>query len=159
MTNTNTPSTAERNPASKNARQTRGRQFQPGNKFGQGRKVGSRNSATLMLEKMMADDAEDVVRAIVKAAKDGDMQAARMIVDRLIPVRKGRPVTINLPPFTTAAGVLEAIDVVTHAVAVGELTPEEASTIAGLLETKRRAIETMDLEERLAALEELTGKE
>jgi len=38
-----------------------------------GRPQGSRNNATILLEKMMVDDGQDVLRAVVKAAKNGDM--------------------------------------------------------------------------------------
>jgi hypothetical protein len=40
-----------------------------------------------------------------------------------------------------------------QAVAAGDVTPEEAATVAGLLETKRRAIETAELEARINQLE------
>jgi hypothetical protein len=40
------------------------------------------------------------------------------------------------------------------AMAAGELTPDEAGAIAGVIEAKRRAIETVELEERLRKLEE-----
>jgi hypothetical protein len=38
--------------------------------------------------------------------------------------------------------------------AEGEITPDEASVIAGVLEAKRKAIETVQLEERVAKLEQ-----
>ena len=41
----------------------------------------------------------------------------------------------------------------TAAMARGEITPDEAQPIAAMLEIKRKAIETMDLERRLDALE------
>ena len=37
--------------------------------------MGSRNKATIVLEKMMADDGEGVINAVLEAAKGGDMQA------------------------------------------------------------------------------------
>jgi len=35
----------------------------------------------------------------------------------------------------------------------GEITPEEASAVASVIELKRKAIETQELEQRVAALE------
>ena len=35
----------------------------------------------------------------------------------------------------------------------GAISPDEATTIAGLLEAKRKAIETIELEARLATIE------
>ena len=47
-----------------------------------------------------------------------------------------------------------ALSAVITAVTAGQLTPVEAQAFAGVLEQHRRAIETGDLERRLAALEE-----
>jgi hypothetical protein len=41
--------------------------------------------------------------------------------------------------------------------AEGEITPDEAATIAGVLESKRKAIETVELEARIARLEQSAG--
>ena len=40
----------------------------------------------------------------------------------------------------------------------GELTPDEAATIAGVIELKRRSIETVEIERRLATLEQKAGE-
>jgi hypothetical protein len=40
----------------------------------------------------------------------------------------------------------------------GEIAPDEAAAIGGVLEAKRKAIETVDIERRLAALEQRTGE-
>jgi hypothetical protein len=132
-----------------NALTTRGRPFQPGNP---GRPKGARHRSTVLAEKLMADDVEGIVAAVVKAAKNGDMQAARIILDRLAPIRRGRPVQFDLPAGTDAAGVSAAFAVL-KAVAGGELTPEEGASVTTLLEARRRAIETVELEARIAALE------
>ena len=133
-----------------NALTTRGKPFQPGNP---GRPKGARHHSTMLAEKLMADDVEGIVAAVVKAAKDGDMQAARIVLDRLTPVRRGRPVQFDLPAETDAAGVAAAFDAVLQAVAGGELTPEEGAFVTTLLEARRKAIATVELEARLAALE------
>jgi ubiquinone biosynthesis protein UbiJ len=39
----------------------------------------------------------------------------------------------------------------------GEITPEEAAIVAGVLEVKRKALETAELEKRIAALEQREG--
>ena len=48
---------------------------------------------------------------------------------------------------SAAAATLDAI-------AVGEITPGEGTAVAGLLDTKRRALETEDIENRITALEQ-----
>ncbi|WP_375460581.1 hypothetical protein [uncultured Enterovirga sp.] len=106
-----------------------------------------------MAEKLMADDAKDIVEAVTKAAKGGDMVAARLVLERIYPVRRGAPITFTLPPIATAADVDGAMSAITVAMAAGEMSPDEASTVAGVIEIRRKAIETSDLERRLQAIE------
>lgn len=129
-------------------------QFRLGNQRGRGRPAGSRNRATLALDEIAAGEAEGVLRRVLQQALDGDLKAAEIILARIWPPRRGRPVRLSLPPTDTADGVDAALATVIKAVAAGEVTPEEAAPVGTLLETKRRAIETADLEERLRQLEE-----
>jgi hypothetical protein len=78
----------------------------------------------------------------------------RLCVERLVPLRKGRPVVFDLPAVETAADVANALGAIAGAMAAGELTPDEAGAVAGVIEAKRRAIETVEHEERLQRLEE-----
>lgn len=64
------------------------------------------------------------------------------------------PVALELPPVACAADLVPALAAVVGAVGRGELTPEEGRAVAGLLEAQRRAVETAELERRVAALEE-----
>jgi hypothetical protein len=68
--------------------------------------------------------------------------------------RKGRPVPFALPDVTDAKGVITAMAAVVAAVAGGILSSEEAQLLAGVLEIQRRAIETVENEARIAALEQ-----
>ena len=132
--------------------------FAPGNRANPtGRPAGSRNKATLALEKLMVDDAEDVVKAMLAAAKGGYVQAAKVILDRVVPVRKGRLVEIDLPTVETAEDVVTAMSAVVGAMAEGTVTPEEADVIASVLDVKRRAIETVELAEEVARIRAHVG--
>jgi hypothetical protein len=110
-----------------------------------------------MLEQLMACDAEEVVRAVVKKARAGDMTAARIIIDRLIPPRKGRPVPIDLPAVRAAGDLLAAQSTLIRALAEGEVTAEEAAAVSSVLEANRKMIETEELATRLQRLEERMG--
>ena len=141
--------------ASKNPEQTRGRPFEPGNPGGPGRPVGSRNKATLALDKIADDAGKAILKAMVETAKAGDMRAAELVLSRIWPARKGgRPIAIELLKIQTAADVVAALGSLADAVAGGELTPDEGASVASILETKRRAIETVELETRVSALEQ-----
>jgi hypothetical protein len=128
--------------------------FAPGNKFSKGRKTGSRHGATILLEKMMADDGEEIVRAVIDAAKGGDMSAARLILDRIAPPAKDRTISVHLPPVETAADVVQASAAILQATADGELSPAEGTALAGLVEQHRKSIEMADIAARLTAIEE-----
>ena len=119
-----------------------------------GKPKGARARVTQLAEKLLDDDRDAIVRAVIAAAKGGDPTAMRLCFERLIPVRKGRPVVFDLPAIETAADVANALGAIAGAMAAGELTPDEAGAVAGVIEAKRRAIETVEHEERLRKLEE-----
>ena len=119
-----------------------------------GKPKGARARATQLAERLLDDDRDAIVRAVIAAAKNGDPTAMRLCVERLIPVRKGRAVVFDLPTIETAADVANALGTIAGAMAGGELTPDEAGAVAGVIEAKRRAIETVEHEERLRKLED-----
>jgi hypothetical protein len=58
------------------------------------------------------------------------------------------------PVIKTAADVVTALGTVADLVGAGAVTPDEVAALAAIFESKRRAIETVDLEARLSALEQ-----
>ena len=131
----------------------------PGWKKGQsgnprGRPKGSRNKATLLAIAAMEGELSDVVRVVIDAAKSGDLGAARLVVDKLIPAIRERPLSIALPDVATAEDCVVAQAKVLAAVAAGELLPGEGEALSSLIEHQRRSMETRDLAARLAAIEE-----
>jgi hypothetical protein len=122
-----------------------------------GKPRGSRNRVSIMLEKILADDGGEVAEAVVKAAKGGDMTAARLVLDRLMPPPKGRRVHLDLPPIDNPKDILAALSAVATAMGKGEISPDEASQIANVIELRRKATETVELEARVAEIERRQG--
>jgi hypothetical protein len=58
-----------------------------------------------------------------------------------------------LPQIESAADIAPAMKAVTSALAAGQITPGEAATIAAVVDTFVRAIETSDFERRLRMVE------
>ena len=139
----------------KNAENTRGKPFEPGNP---GRPKGARNKATLAAEALLDGEAETLTRKAIELALSGDIQALRICLERIIPARKSRPIQIDLPPVKEPQDVLAAITTTLKAVGHGELTPEEGHVLASLLEQARRSQELVDLDERMQALEQQISK-
>ena len=73
----------------------RWRRGQSGNPAGKPK--GARHAALLALDAVGAGAAGDVMQAVVDAAKGGDMRAADILLRRLWPERKGRPMAMDLP--------------------------------------------------------------
>lgn len=109
----------------------------------------------MIAQALVDDDAEDIVRAVVKKAKAGESWAAKLVIERILPPARERPVSLDLPQeIGTAAGINQVSAAILRAVAEGELTPSEGNVLAGIVEARRRTIETEELERRIAALEE-----
>jgi hypothetical protein len=127
--------------------------FQKGNP---GRRPGCRNKATLAALALLEGEAEALTRRCVEMALAGDATAMRLCLDRLLP--KGRAVRLDLP-LRTLADLDRATEAIGGALAEGAITLGEVATLAGLVEARRRLLETTELERRLAALEQQQAKE
>lgn len=124
-----------------------------------GRPKGCRNRATQAVLALMEGAGEEIVRAVVDAAKAGDLTAARMVIDRLAPPAKERPISIdNFPSTETVAGISQAQQIILNEVAIGNLTPGEGATLSGIAEARRKALESEELSERIAQLEKRMAK-
>jgi hypothetical protein len=143
---------------SKNEQETKPGMFEPGGPGGPGRKAGSRNKATLILDALADGEAETILQKQIALAKDGDQRAAELILSRCWPARKSRPINLDLPAVNAAADIVPALGRITEAVAAGEITPEEAQAVAALLEGKRKAIETVDVLARIEELEKARAR-
>jgi Family of unknown function (DUF5681) len=133
----------------------RGRPFARGRSGNpKGKPKGARHKTTLLAEKLMQDDAENIVNAVLTAARAGDMTAARIVLDRIAPARRDNPVTFALPKIKRPADAVAASAAILSAVADGRLTPGEALEVSKLIEGFVKTIEVAQLEQRLNELEE-----
>jgi Family of unknown function (DUF5681) len=119
-----------------------------------GKSPGTKNSATRILEALLEGEAEAVTRAVVDKAKSGELAAAKIILDRILPPRRDRPVVFTVPKIEKAADALTASAAIVEAVASGELTPTEAHEITALLTSHIKLLEAVEFEQRLTALEQ-----
>jgi len=118
-----------------------------------GRPPGARNRATLAAEELLDGEAENLTRKAIELALAGDRQALRLCLDRILPPRRDRPVTIDLPPMANPSDAVKALAKILEDVASGNLTPTEAKELAGVVEALRKTLETEELERRIAILE------
>lgn len=135
-----------------------GKPFTPGQSGNPaGKTKGTRNRTTVALEAILQGEAESITRKAIELAQSGDTVALRLCMDRLIPVRKDRPITFTMPQIETAADLTKATSALLEGVANGEITPSEAAELSKLVEAHTKAIEAVDLATRLTALEQAAG--
>ena len=78
-------------------------------------------------------------------------------MNEVLPACRERSVNFALPPIESAADIAAAMKAVTSALAEGAITPGEAATIAAVVDTFVRAIETSDFDRRLQLMEDDFG--
>ncbi|ODT22147.1 MAG: hypothetical protein ABS35_15440 [Kaistia sp. SCN 65-12] len=103
-----------------NSEKTGGGQFKPGQSGNpSGRPKGIRSKVTVLLDALADGEAEEIARVMIDNAKKGDAMAARAILDRVWPARKGARVQFDLPDVTRAEELPGAIAAVNRQVADG----------------------------------------
>src|SRR3954463_14808087 len=61
-------------------------------------------AARARFDTLAAESIEAVFQAVLTAAtRDGDMAAAKLLIDRVIPSRRGSPVSFHIRPLNTPA--------------------------------------------------------
>jgi hypothetical protein len=121
-----------------------------------GRPVGSRNKSALMAEAMFEGEAEAIVRMAIGKAKEGDITAIRLCLDRVLPRQRQRAAAFDLPPIASAADALAALTTIVAGVSAGDLTAAEASELSKLVDHYLRALEAKDFEARLHEIDTRT---
>lgn len=146
-----TPTPPPQSPPAAEALGHQGR-FTPGKS---GNPQGRPKSETSALRQSLAAGASDVVTAILAAAKAGDMQACKIVLDRLVPSLKPTAATIQLA-ISDQASPLEIAREILTATASGTLAPDIAAQLVTAVGTFCRIEEIEELRTRIAALEKAT---
>lgn len=117
-----------------------------------GRPPGSRNKLAAAMAAALEENSDALIGRTLGLALDGNLQALKLLLAR-VPVERER-IAIELPPIKEMSDIRAANEALFKAVGNGELAPEDARTIADLLELQRRTIEELHFEQRLTALEQ-----
>ena len=134
----------------KNGRNTDGT-FSSGNA---GRPKGARNLKTVAIESLLEGQAKALTQTAISKALEGDSVALRLCMDRIMPAPKDKRIKVQLPSISSSRDLLGAARVLIAAVQTGELTPLEGEKVMALLERCQKLFVSVDLEERIEALEQ-----
>lgn len=124
--------------------------WQPGESGNpKGKKPGS--GELQRLRASIASDVPDILAGLVTAAKGGDTQAAKLILERIFPAVKPieQAQTLDLPEGT----LTDQGRAILASVASGEIAPGQGAVLIGALGTLARVSETDELAARVAQLE------
>ena len=151
---------AEKNSPETAKRRRRGKPFEPGvSGNANGRPAGSKNRSTLLFQGMVDEQGvRPLSRKPFRWHSKGDGAVMRTLLALLLPPRKDRHVTFELPAVASAEDALNASRLVIAAVADGRLTPSEGAELAKALEVHIRLHTTVELEQGLATLEQQQGR-
>ncbi len=131
-------------------------QWQPGQTGNpKGRPPGQ--SAITRMRATLAGDVPEILAGLVLAAKGGDVQAARLILERILPPVKAieQAVELELPDGGTLTAQGRAV---LSAAAAGELAPGQAAQLIAALGTLAKISELDELTARINALEQQHAK-
>ena len=119
-----------------------------------GRRPGTGEVAKLRAA--IAEHVPTILERLVAAALQGDVSAARLLLERVCPPLKA---TEEAAPLALPDGTLtEQGRAVLGAVAAGDLAPGQGAALLGAIGTLARVAEVDELERRLTALEATHAK-
>jgi hypothetical protein len=98
--------------------------FQPGNSFGKGRPVGSKNNVTIAAENIINGEGEALSRKLIEVALAGNVACLKTAMERLVPAMKSRPICLpDMPRVTSISDASNLTSFILDAVAAGKVTP------------------------------------
>src|SRR3954452_12395310 len=110
-------------------------------------------AARARFDTLAAESIDAVFQAILTAAtQDGDMAAAKLLIDRVIPSRRGAPVSFHIRPLQTPQDCALAYADLLDDVGSGRLTPEEAQTISAIVGKRAELFPSIELATEIEAL-------
>lgn len=114
-----------------------------------GRKPGT--TAGAKIRAAIEQHSEAILTTVIRAATNGDMQAARMLLDRITPPLKAvqQPIAVKLSGNTLTERARSILDAVTR----GDMTADDAKDLIGALAAIAKISEVDDLMKRVQALE------
>jgi hypothetical protein len=129
---------------------SKGKPFEPGNTFGRGRPKGSKNKPRNKGLAMIEEHEGAITSKVIADGLRGD-KTSKVILMRQIVQRK--PKKFDIGPTDTPAALLKAHDKVIQAFTKRKINSVEGQTLVNMLDAKGRALETLDQETRIQAIE------
>jgi hypothetical protein len=120
--------------------------FKPGHSGNPaGRKPGSRNRASQMLETLIDGQADALAQKAVELALQGNATLLKSFIERLAPERRGRSIELDLGSISNSADLAAAHIKVLNALSSGKISAEEAVAISKVIDSTRVGLRAHEL--------------
>ena len=101
-----------------------------------GRPRGSRNKATLLMEQLIEDQGPELIQKLIDVAKNGDIRALQLCLDRLVPPRKECETEFEVGPTENHEQIQAAMSRVFEGIKLGRITLNEGERLFAMLRAK-----------------------
>jgi hypothetical protein len=108
--------------------------------------------ASRLVQEQLNRRAGALIGRALDLAESGDVAALRLCLERILPPRKERPVSLNLPAVRSAADAEQLMGAIIEAMASGDVTPSQAAQMARPIDTFVRTVVTAGIERDLTEL-------
>lgn len=129
--------------------------FQPGTSGNAAGRPKNRTPAVL-IRQAIANDAPRIVQTLIDLALQGDVAAARCLLDKICPSLKPTAPAVTLPDSDGLPLAQQGACVISAALA-GDIAPDIAGQLLAALSSQARIVEVTDLLNRVEALENKNG--
>jgi hypothetical protein len=123
--------------------------FKPGQSGNPKGRPKDKTPATI-IRKSIVTDMPDIIKNLVVMAKAGDVQAAKILLDRICPPLKPQAMPICLPVIGSLS---EQGNEIIKATMAGQIPPDIGSQLIMALASQSKIIEIEELTKRIEALE------
>lgn len=124
----------------------------------QGKAKGTKNRATLAAEQVLQSDLDNICHKLIEEALNGNIQAIRLVLDRVLPVKRDRDINIRLPKLQTTDDAVKAMSLIIESVSCGNITPSEGEAMSKVVDAFVKAIQVYEVEKRVVKLEQEVRK-
>lgn len=137
--------------------------FAPGNPGGPGRPPSRSTTLRRAAEEAITPEhIAAIIRKATRMALEGNAVAMRLVLERVCgraaeAPAEGAPLNLNLPQLRTAENCAFALDRLVEAMCQGTCDRDSAKVMIDVIQTRLKAIEVKNLEERLSELEQALG--
>ncbi len=111
-----------------------------------GKPKGAVSKATLPAQQLLDGEAPEITRKVIELAKQGNLVALKLCLERILPPRQDRPISLKLPEVHVTSDVLRALNAILAGVGKGAITPSEAGILADMVGAAHQARPHLPLE-------------